>query len=110
MAAPSLARQLANRFPPTSREGIGGDYIVLKREPQSPTVVVVLPSQDSYEMDGGDELERYLQMLEIPDSLHIRDYVWNFYAAKVDLTDMSLEPLSVEQASSFLKKPVMVTF
>jgi len=97
-------------FPPRTQKEIGGGYLVLKREPMSPMVTVILPNQDSYSFGDGEELEIYLKMLEIPEDLKIRDYVWNFFGCKIDLTDMSMEPLSYEQASAFLKRSVEVAF
>ena len=88
-------------FPPTKDIG---EYIILKREPESPSVVIIFPNQDSYELDGGEELETYLKLLKIPEHLKLRDYVWNFYGAKLDFIDMRMERLTQDQAASFIKK------
>ena len=88
---------------------IGGNYLVMMREPQSPVVVVALPNQDSYELDVEETLT-YLKLMNVSEEVGFFDYVWNFYAAKLDLNIMHFEPLTLEQASSYIRKPEEVSF
>jgi hypothetical protein len=77
------------------------DYVILYREPESPAVVVVLSNQDSFEVSA-QEAETYLRLLGVPEDCKVLAYTWNFQGAKLDLSDMRMEPLSLEQAMSFV--------
>ena len=87
-----------------------GRIVVFAREYESPTMIVIFENQDSYEVDGGMEIEQYLKMLGVPEELGVRDYVWNFYAAALDLKQMRMQPLTFEQAMSFKKQPEAIRF
>lgn len=76
-------------------------WIVLKREPKSPILIVAFENGDSFEMDP-DEVKRFLELYGMPEGVGIIDYVWNFYAAKLHmLEDWRIESLSQEQAGVF---------
>ena len=77
-----------------------GDFVVLYRELQAQTIVIVLPNKDSYESEF-DEARTYLKLLGVPEELGAVDYCWNFYGALVNLVNMQLEPLSLDQAMEF---------
>jgi hypothetical protein len=77
-----------------------GDFVVLYRELQADTLVIVLPNKDSYESEF-DEARTYLKLLGVPEELGAVDYVWNFHAGLVNLQTMKLEPLSLEQAMEY---------
>ena len=77
-----------------------GDFVVLYRELQADTLVIVLPNKDSYESEF-DEARTYLKLLGVSDELGAVDYVWNFHGALVNLQTMQLEPLSLEQAMDY---------
>ena len=77
-----------------------GDFVVLYRELQGQTMVIVLPNKDSYESEF-EEARTYLRLLGVPDELGAVDYVWNFYGGLVNLETMRLEPLSLEEAMDF---------
>jgi len=77
-----------------------GDFVVLYRELQAQTLVIVLPNKDSYESEF-DEARIYLQLLGVPEELGAVDYVWNFYAGVVSLVDHTISPLSLEEAIAF---------
>lgn len=77
-----------------------GDFVVLYRELQADTLVIILPNKDSYESEL-EEARTYLKLLGVPDELGAIDYVWNFRAGLVNLQTLKLEPLSLEQAMDF---------
>lgn len=84
--------------------------MVLLRAPQESEMVVILPNQDSYSLEPA-EVRRYLKLLGVPEETKgFVDYTWNFQGCKVDLTNMIKEPLSLEQAFSFMKRGEKVEF
>jgi len=88
---------------------IGGNYIVGIRRHEDPFIILIFPSQDSYELDSM-EAQTFLKLLGVPEDNKFLDYVWNFYAGKITLDDMRLEPLTVEQAEAYIKRPDVVAF
>ncbi len=88
---------------------IGGNWVVAIRRPEEQLVVFVLPNQDTYELDIQEAMS-YLKLLKVSEENKFLDYVWNFGAGKLELDNMQLEPLTIEQAESFIKRPNAVTF
>jgi len=95
-------------FPPQNP----GDYIVLLREPRDPTVLIIFPNQDSYEVESVEVLAKYLTMLGLEDGDvgRICDYLWNFYALKLEISEGEFEPLTAEQARAHLPQAVEAVF
>lgn len=91
-------------FPP-----IVYDSIVIYREPEETFVGVILENQDSYELTT-EEAETYLKLLGVNEELHVLDYIWSFGGARVFLVGSVMEPLTLEQAKSFMKKRAEVSF
>lgn len=73
-------------LPPTEVEG----YIVMLRQPRDEFVVIILPNQDSYEVNA-DDARKYLKLIGVPESVGFLAYVWNFYAARLDLITFAFE-------------------
>jgi len=86
-----------------------GNYIVVTREPWSDEFIVILPNQDSYALDS-ETAQKYLHLLKVPEELGFLGYIWNFQAAKLDLVNMQMEPLSMDQAQAYGKTPAEVRF
>lgn len=79
------------------------DFIVMLRQPGDEFLLVILPNQDSYELTV-EQVTMYLKLLKVPLGVGFLEYVWNFYGGKLDLTIMELEPMSLDQALSFMRQ------
>ena len=73
-------------------------FVCLLREQSSPTVIVIFPNGDNYELKH-PVLDRWLALYRIEEDIRgkIAAYVWNFYSVALDLQTTHCEFIPLQE-------------